>query len=248
MFGRSARWFTDIYAIGDKVGEGQEGQVFRTSGPRGEEAVIKVFKRVETPGVELRFQNELGMQARAAELGAAPRVFDHTSFHDDSGIVCGMLVMEHKGVTLTDIWQDFLGRDSRDTEAWHNMRRLFREVVRLIDRVLQAGIDHVDTKSSNITVDNTGRPWMIDFGYALAIDPNDQPEVRRARMYGALFSHSLWTVAHAAALSATDQAWTERLLRPLDPKESTQDIDILTKKEILEHPELYSSEATRWLM
>ena len=61
------------------------------------------------------------------------------------------------------------------TSPWLSVWKLFLRVCKALGAIHQQAVIHRDLKPTNILVDHTGRPYVIDFGLAQICDPALRP-------------------------------------------------------------------------
>lgn len=160
------------YEIGEQLGEGGQGIVYRAvqQFPR-REVVIKLLK--DSPGsastAAKRFEREILIAARLRHPGIV-------TVHD-SGVLPGgkrFCVMEYiHGLPLTQYVKE------RGASLGETLE-LFARVCDAVNHAHQRGIMHRDLKPSNILVDADGQPKVVDFGLARSVGQIDDVHVSRA--------------------------------------------------------------------
>jgi serine/threonine protein kinase/tetratricopeptide (TPR) repeat protein len=145
------------YVILDSLGEGGQGQVFRVVHPAlGKELVLKLARKSMAghPEARERFFRE-GRLLAACDHRGLVRVVD-LDFHGGRPF----LVMEHvRGLNLEQYTEH---RRPRPRDA----ALLVSELARAIGYLHRRGIIHQDVKPTNVLVDETNQPRIIDFGLA----------------------------------------------------------------------------------
>lgn len=157
--GTTSRHTPDKWIVKDRLGaEGKEGVVYEVVDGTGRQCAMKQFKPAKS---RKTFDREVRMQRLAHAVGAAPEVVD--SIHstplrlvmekmDETVVAC----IRRQGGTLTEQQQV--------------------DIVRVHDRLDQAGIYHNDPNPLNLMCqylpNGTTRWLLIDYGFAKKIDPS----------------------------------------------------------------------------
>ena len=108
------------------------------------ERETEVLGRLQHPGIAQIFE------AATADLGFGPQPFFAMEY------VQGRSLTEHADASRLD---------TRERLA------LLEQICRAVDHAHRRGIVHCDLKPANILVDEAGRPKVLDFGVARAVDP-----------------------------------------------------------------------------
>ncbi len=151
------------YALGEKIGEGGWGVVFRAEQvePVRREVALKILKPgLDTAAIVARFEAERQVLARMDHPGIA-RVWDAGATEAGRPYFVMELV---RGVRITE----FCAQENLSCEE---RLRLFILVCRAVQHAHQKGVIHRDLKPSNILVARTEagvEPKVIDFGIAKA--------------------------------------------------------------------------------
>jgi serine/threonine protein kinase len=152
------------FAIGEWLGGGGYGDVFRARDPRlDREVALKVLKaaKLDAKAIE-RFLRE----ARAAARLEHPFI---VGLHD-AGQENGRLWIAYqlvRGRTLSQL-RDSHTLDMRGAVA------IVRDLSEALDHAHCRGITHRDLKPANVIVDKDGRPHLTDFGLARRLDEESE--------------------------------------------------------------------------
>jgi serine/threonine-protein kinase len=169
------------YPIGERLGEGGQGWVYRATWnePDGHPVVVKVLRPDETsPDALARFEREASVLRRLSHPHIV-RFFDHAhasvrvaSTGDTWDLPFTVLEYVH-GATLEDV----LSRARGEGLGLERARRILRHVGLALQDVHAQGIIHRDLKPSNILIDaSAGRETakVTDFGLAKLAEPSLQ--------------------------------------------------------------------------
>ncbi|MBL0173588.1 MAG: serine/threonine protein kinase [Gemmatimonadaceae bacterium] len=173
------------WRIGDPIGHGGMGEVYRASradGDFSQTVAIKVMRH-DVRGVAAlrRFRTERMLLARLSHPNISAIVDGGTA--PDGRPFLAMQFVD--GVPITRYCDEHhLDLDSR--------LRLFTTVAHAVHHAHVRLIVHRDIKPSNILVSTDGRPVLLDFGIAKLLDRNDAAPDRTQT------SHRLLTPEHAA--------------------------------------------------
>jgi eukaryotic-like serine/threonine-protein kinase len=175
----------DRYEIGERLGAGGMGVVYRAQMRKPERAVaIKVIRLgMDTEGVLARFELERRALARMEHPNIAS-VLDAGVTRDGRPYFAMELVRGESIVNYCDT-------HSLDTSA---RLRLFIQVCHAIQHAHQKGIIHRDIKPSNVIVaehDGAEVPKVIDFGIAKATQGDMMPDSTMT-----MHSHAIGTPAY----------------------------------------------------
>ena len=154
--GVEERIHLDRYILGDRIGSGAAGEVWKARDPRlGRTVAVKIpHSRRQSEEERRRFVRE----GRAAAQLRHPNI---VTVHEAS----------HEGATAF-IVADFIdGRDLRQhlTEArppYRTAAELCEKIARALHYAHEAGVVHRDLKPANIILDCRGEPHITDFGLA----------------------------------------------------------------------------------
>lgn len=153
----------DGYEIIDRVGRGGMGEVFEAyQSSTGRRVAVKVLLStvVADEPSRRRFEREVELAARLHHPNIVSIV--------DGGVKSGrhFCVMEYVDGRSLD--QAVLGGQMEP----RGVLRLIATIARAVDYAHQRGVLHRDIKPSNVLIDTAGRPHLLDFGLAKAIDPS----------------------------------------------------------------------------
>lgn len=150
------------YRVISRLGEGGMGVVYEAEQATPRRAVaLKVLRTgAASSGGLRRFEQEVEFLGRLEHPGIA-RIFEAGLAGEDLGRrpYFAMELVEGKPITSCD-----LDRDGR--------LALLLEVCSAVQHAHSRGIVHRDLKPENILIDAEGRPKILDFGIALALDPD----------------------------------------------------------------------------
>ena len=164
-----------VYQIGEQIGHGGMGEVYRADRADGQytkDVAIKLVRGgYDSRFVLERFRNERQILATLDHPNIARLLDGGTT---DDGIP--YLVMELIEGTRIDSYCD-------DHELSITERlKLFRQVCAAVQYAHQRLVIHRDIKPSNVLVTNEGAPKLLDFGIAKILDPTgDGAETTLAR-------------------------------------------------------------------
>jgi serine/threonine protein kinase/TolB-like protein len=160
----SERTSIGLYRVLRLLGQGGMGEVYLAEDPRlSRQVAIKVLgaRALGSEEARRRFERE----ARTAAQLSHPNIVHIYEVGEDEGIA--YLVMEHvEGRTLRDLI----------AEGALPVERTLHLAEGICDGLAAAherGIVHRDIKPANILVDQTGRPRILDFGLAKALEPQE---------------------------------------------------------------------------
>ena len=181
------------YVLGDLLGRGASGQVFRARGAAGDVA-LKLLRADASDAARARFLRE-------GRLVAALRHPGIVSLHD-AGEADGWAYLAcelvPRGRPLDTAWRVLPLRDRV---------RLLRDVALAVEHAHAAGILHRDLKPANVLVDTEGQPRVIDFGVGVAAD------TERLTLSGALVGTPFYMAPEQAlggrdAVSPASDVWS----------------------------------------
>jgi tRNA A-37 threonylcarbamoyl transferase component Bud32/uncharacterized membrane protein YgcG len=147
------------YRLAGLVGSGAVADVYRAEDVvLGRPVAVKVFRADHDPVALRRFTDEARALARLSHPGLVP-IFD-AGIDDDRPYLVMRLI---DGLALRD--RLLSGRLTRDETVGLGGR-----LATALVHVHSCGLVHRDIKPSNILLDECDRPYLVDFGIALAAD------------------------------------------------------------------------------
>ena len=145
------------YELGELLGEGGMGKVFRATGPDGEVVALKLL-RTELggdDGFRRRFEREATMATKV----------------DHSHIVKTRIAGEHDGILF--ITQEFISGGALNERLEEEEQLPLADTVKIctqvasgLDAMHAVGLVHRDIKPHNIMLDDDGTAYIADFGLA----------------------------------------------------------------------------------
>jgi serine/threonine protein kinase/WD40 repeat protein len=166
VFGLAAGDLVGPFRLRERLGVGGMGEVWlarREFADFEQSVAVKVLRRgLESPDLVRRFRQERRLLA-GLEHAAIPRLVDGGATADGRPY----LAMEYVAGEPIDAW---VRRRGLSVEA---LLRLFIQVCAGVEHAHQRGIVHRDLKPTNVLVDAEGRPKVLDFGIAKALDDDD---------------------------------------------------------------------------
>ena len=170
------------YELGELLGEGSSGSVFRARDRRdGSEAAVKVLRVAWASHEQVeRFRRESQVTAQL-QHPCIVRVLD-------SGVEA------HVGIATPFIAYELVaGRPFVEAMAGQPLATVlvaFQRVCEAIEYAHGRGILHRDIKSANVLVDAAGMPHVLDFGVALLVDAGGARMTRAGEVLGTLSAMS----------------------------------------------------------
>ena len=152
------------YTLLRVLGEGGMGTVYEAEQghPRRRVALKLIRPGLMTPGVRRRFEFEADVLGRLDHPGIA-RIYEAGIAHGDHGEQPYFAMELVSGVRL-DEWV------RRNDPPLQRRLRLLMDVGNAVHHAHTRGVVHRDLKPSNILVTEDGKPKVLDFGTARAID------------------------------------------------------------------------------
>ena len=187
------------YDVGELIGEGGMGRVYRARDPRlGRDVAIKVLPEalLQDPDRVARFEREAQLLASFSHPNiAAVYGFEEADAPVDGGHMAHALVLELvEGPTLSD-------RIQRGPIPVEDALPIAHQIADALEAAHEKGIVHRDLKPSNIKLRPDGTVKVLDFGLAKIVDPggaasalSQSPTMLTASMPGTI----LGTVAYMA--------------------------------------------------
>ena len=191
------------YAIGERIGAGAMGEVYRAEDLRlGRPVALKFVHPAQHADdtVKLRLLRE----AKAASVLRSPNAAAIYDIGEHDGAI--FIVMELvEGETLTS-------RLAHDPLTLDESLDIAIQVADALDEAHGRGILHRDIKAANIMVDDRGRAKVLDFGLAkfVADSSGNRNEVGGATLHTGT-GLVLWTVAYMSPEQALEQTLDFRL-------------------------------------
>jgi eukaryotic-like serine/threonine-protein kinase len=142
------------YTVVEKIGEGAQAEVFRVIHPMLRcELAMKLSKRVVEATNRILDEGRLLVTINAPGVA---RVIDAGLWEDRPFIVSELI----RGTTLKQRVDD-------GTLTRRQFVELLMRLARTVEILHAAGIVHCDIKSTNVLVDTSGLPKLVDFGLAI---------------------------------------------------------------------------------
>ena len=167
----------DRFILGDQIGSGGMGVVYRATQDIGREVALKLihprFLEMDQDDACARYAAEVAMLAKLEHAGIA-RIYDGGIYHNDAtGESCPFFAMQLvRGGTPLTRYATAYGLSLRER------LELFLRVCEAVQYAHSQGVIHRDLKPANILVDTKGHPVVIDFGLARACDLMTPPDKR----------------------------------------------------------------------
>jgi len=161
LFGRTGHAWVGRYRIGERLGTGGQGTVWRAHDPElGRDVAVKLIHR--TAAMFSRGEDRLLREARALAQVSHPNVLEVL----DVGMHDGRLFMVTAWAGGPDArrWLEARPRGMRERAS------VVRDMARGLLAVHELGLLHRDVKPANVFVTPTGRALLGDFGLARAWD------------------------------------------------------------------------------
>ncbi len=228
------------YRMGEILGEGGMGIVYeaeRSDDVHAEKVAIKILKKgMDTREVVRRFQQERRILARLDHPNIG-RLLDGGTTPDGRPYFVMDLVQGENVMTYC--------RSHRLTlEA---RLRLFRKISSAVEYAHQNLIVHRDLKASNIVIDETGEPKLLDFGIAKLLESDLESAKTRTGLRPLTPSHSSpEQFLGEAVTTATDIYGLGLLLYEMLAGLSPQKSDSVSWKTLYEKICLEDAYAPNW--
>lgn len=177
------------YEVGALIGTGGMGAVYeaREVHPPRRVALKVIRPEMATAEGRARFTREVELLARLQHPGIVPILASGHCM--TSGGSAPYLVLEYiDGRPITDAVRDM---------SLHERVRVLLLACEAVAHAHRRGVIHRDLKPSNILVDSEGRPRVLDFGLALAVNPDDEALPRHTRS-----GHFVGTLGYASPAQA----------------------------------------------
>jgi serine/threonine protein kinase len=162
MFGAQPRRL-GRYALGDRIGEGGMGVVYVAHDVKLRRKVAIKLLSTDHPELRRRFVREAQAMARLSHPNTV-EIHEVDEIEDRAFIVMEFI----DGVTL----REWLHQKAR---SWHEILAVFVGIGRGLEAAHRRGLVHRDFKPSNVMIDSTGRPRVLDFGVA-QLDALNSPD------------------------------------------------------------------------
>jgi serine/threonine-protein kinase len=145
------------WTLGDQLGEGGMGRVFRAIGDDGEEAAVKIVKA--DLARDQVFRRRFDREARTASRVGHPNVVPVVATGEQDGVPY-LAQVYIRGGSL----EDQIMRAGKLPVA--EAVRICTAVASGLDALHQQGLVHRDVKPANILLGEDGTPYITDFGLA----------------------------------------------------------------------------------
>lgn len=149
------------YEIISELGRGGMGAVYKVRRPGGDVRALKVLLAAEGASEEARerFKREF----QALERISHPSLIRVYEAGFEAGLDYYVMDCLPDAKSLTQFVSD------NELSIWQAVK-LLQEQALALDVAHRAGLIHRDVKPGNLLVDETGRPWVVDFGLARDVD------------------------------------------------------------------------------
>jgi DNA-binding SARP family transcriptional activator/WD40 repeat protein/tRNA A-37 threonylcarbamoyl transferase component Bud32/energy-coupling factor transporter ATP-binding protein EcfA2 len=218
------------YELGEVIGEGAFGSVYRAVQPSiGREVAVKVVRAelADDPRFVQRFEAEAQLVARLEHPHVVP-LYDFWRRPGGAFLVFRLL----RGGSLAD-------RVAQGPMAAADVARVVGEMASALAAAHSIGIVHRDVKPANVLFDEGGNTYLADFGIAVMADAEADPDLRAA---GSAMYASPEQARDGVATEASDQyalavvAW--EALTGRAPFDGTSTVEVLRTKYVTPLPAL----------
>jgi serine/threonine protein kinase len=139
------------WKLGDELGVGSFGRVFRATSPTGKQAAVKILPVTTTRQRRLAI-HEGHVQSRLSHPNIV-RLIESIDHGDTHWLVCELI----DGGDLSS-WLAVRTRDE------HEILSLFAQILEAVQYIHERGVVHRDLKPANVFLDRAGRVKVGDFG------------------------------------------------------------------------------------
>ncbi|MFO0875990.1 MAG: serine/threonine-protein kinase [Gemmataceae bacterium] len=153
---RTPPQFVGPYTLEEEIGRGGFAVVYRA---RHRDGTLVALKLAVATGETVRLRTHEAEVGRRLDHSAIPPVLDE-------GQADGFVYLAHRlieGEPLHRVWE-------RRPPTLSEVADVVATVADAVHHAHQCGVVHQDIKASNVLLDRTGRPHLIDFGLALLVD------------------------------------------------------------------------------
>ncbi len=213
------------WRFGIELGSGGHGRVFRATSADGTSAAVKVLS-VSGDDLSARLEREVAALGGLDHPGIV-RVLDH-------GVV--EMAVESDDRTVAYLAMDLVDGGEGILDWIARVRPDRGTRIDLVERLLEPlahaharGVVHRDLKSSNILVDDDGRPHVIDFGIARIVDGDG-----RGTGLHATETRDRHAIVGSLAHLAPEQV--DRRLGPISPATDVHAIGLLAYRMLCGEP------------